>query len=301
MPAEPRDSSRLMVVDRNSGKIVHDRFANLLKYLSHDDLVVFNQTKVIPARIITKKPTGGKLEIFLLKQVDNYVWECLSKPGITGKFALGEVIDKKDEILTIKFSLDRDELMRLGEIPLPPYIKRSETSVQRLGNKYQTVYAKTEGSVAAPTAGFHFTPELMDKIPHKAFVTLHVGLGTFQPVKVEDVEEHKMHTEWYDIGGAEVQRGKGAKKIVAVGTTSVRTLESWANSGKTSGETDIFIYPGYKFKVVDAMITNFHLPKSTLLMLVSAFAGTELMRKAYAEAIAKKYRFFSFGDAMLIL
>ena len=306
VPVEPRDHARLMVVNRQNGTIEHDYFYNLPNYLKSDDLVVFNQTKVIPARILTTKPTGGRLEVFLHKQLSEYEWECLTRPGITGKFGLGEVLERNEDTAKIRFNLTREKLLKLGEMPLPPYIRRFKDSRDQDNyDKYQTIYARDEGSVAAPTAGFHFTQKMLDRLPNKAFVTLHVGLGTFAPVKVENIEEHKMHAESYWIPEFTMNNVKftmkNKKRIVAVGTTSVRTLESWGNTGKLAGETNIFIYPGYEFKVVDAMVTNFHLPKSTLLMLVSAFAGRELIRQAYAEAVKEKYRFFSFGDGMVIV
>jgi S-adenosylmethionine:tRNA ribosyltransferase-isomerase len=320
-PVEPRDSSRLLVLDRGSQRITHDHFYNLQKYLSAEDLFVFNETKVFQARLLGKKETGGAIEILLLSLVPpplipppslgggrGVVWNFIGRNIGRAKKVLfdegleGEIVQPG----TIKFNLNSAELMRtldvIGHTPLPPYmasdVDRDDPNIR---HKYQTVYARELGSAAAPTAGFHFTAELMQKLPNKAFVTLHVGLGTFAPVKEENIEEHKMHSEWYKVPEETKDKLKSAKSIVAVGTTSVRTLETFANTGKCEGDTDIFIYPGYKFKKVDKMITNFHLPKSTLLMLVSAFAGRDLIMKAYEEAVKEKYRFFSFGDAMLIL
>jgi S-adenosylmethionine:tRNA ribosyltransferase-isomerase len=299
-PATPRDSSRLMVVNRRDGSIRHDIFRNLLKYLRQDDTVVFNQTKVIPARIRYMKSSGGRQEIFLLRQTSEWEWEALCKPGLRvgEKTMVGAVVAVDEEgIVKINTELTKDELLSMGQTPLPPYIKIQGpmTKVQ-----YQTVYARDDGSVAAPTAGLHFSSQLLKKIPNKEFLTLHVGLGTFKPVKVARVEDHVMHSEYYQIPPQTLKGIRLAKRVVAVGTTTVRTLESWARTGKTGGDTDIFIYPGFEFKVVGAMVTNFHLPKSTLMMLVCAFAGKELIFKAYETAIKEKYRFFSFGDGMLI-
>ena len=300
-PAVTRDSSRLMVVNRKTGEISHDYFYNLLKYLSPDDLLVFNDTKVFPARLFGHKPTGGKVEVLLLRPG----WQFISHPGIKDgqKIVFTEKLSARVVNGELKFNVDNAELMQLldeiGHTPLPPYIEapRGVDSEKKTRRRYQTVYAKNSGSAAAPTAGFHFTKRLLNKIPNKVYVTLHVGLGTFLPVKSEKIEDHKMHEEYYEISNSAKGQVIGAKRVVAVGTTSVRVLESdWDKH-----ETNIFIYPGYKFKHVDAMITNFHLPKSTLLMLVSAFTGRDLIMKAYKEAIKEKYRFFSFGDAMLIL
>ncbi len=301
-PASPRDHSRLMILDRSSKEVTHDYFYNLTKYLRPDDLLVFNQTKVIPARLYGTKETGGKVEVLLLPNQGqfNFIGRNIgrAKKILFDNGLIGKITES-----TIKFNCDyADVLAKLSDIghtPLPPYIHAGEwLSEPKLRQMYQTIYAKDQGSVAAPTAGLHFTKELLEKIPNKAYVTLHVGLGTFLPVKTENILDHKMHSEYFEIEGAEAQRIKGAKgRVIAVGTTSVRVLESdWDKH-----ETNIFIYPGYKFKHVDAMITNFHQPKSTLMMLVSAFAGRELIMKAYQEAVDKKYRFHSFGDAMLII
>ena len=287
-PIEPRDHSRLLILDTRSQKIVHDYFYNLPKYLSPEDVLVFNKSKVFPARLFGKKSTGGKVEILLLRHIKNSSWEYLSHPGIKegSKITFDQGVTAKLENGLLKFSLNYSQLMSkllsIGHIPIPPYISPEErVSEPKLRRRYQTVYATEIGSVAAPTAGFHFTKKLLAKIPNKEFVTLHVGLGTFRPVKTENITEHQMHSEWYSVSGDTVssliKSKKEGKRIIAVGTTTVRTLETWANTGKTEGETNIFIYPGYKFKIVDAMITNFHLPKSTLLMLVSAFADRELI------------------------
>ncbi|MGC9048748.1 MAG: tRNA preQ1(34) S-adenosylmethionine ribosyltransferase-isomerase QueA [Patescibacteria group bacterium] len=327
-PVRPRDNSRLMVLNRQQKTIEHDFFYNLGKYLRPGDVLVANDSKVIPARLIGKKESGGRAEILLLKQISDDIWEALVKNCKIGDKILfpysreyenrkndglfGEIVRKTENgVWEIKFNLGNKKLMkviyRMGKAPTPPYIKR----ISNL-KEYQTIYAKRNGSVAAPTAGFHFTKKLMDKLKKQGiqfeFVTLHVGLGTFQPVKVEEIEKHQMHEEWAEIKPGVAERLNQAKKekrrIIAVGTTSVRVLESFAVNGELkAGEKwiDLFIYPNYQFKFVEAMITNFHLPKSTLLMLVSAFAGRDFIFRAYQEAIEKKYRFYSFGDAMLIL
>ena len=300
-PLGLRDASRLMIIDRKTGRISHDYFYNLPKYLKPDDLVVFNDTRVFPARLYGKKETGGKVEILLLNiKKGEFVGKNIGRAKRVrfDSNLEGEIVRPG----VIKFNVDSDRLTeiigRIGHIPLPPYVTpEGQGERPKLARSYNTVYAKEKGSAAVPTAGFHFTEKLLNKIPNKVFVTLHVGLGTFAPVRSEEIENHVMHSEFFRIGGTESQRIKGAKRVVAVGTTSVRVLESdW-----TKNETNIFIYPGYKFKYVDAMITNFHLPESTLLMLVCAFAGRDLIMKAYREAIKQKYRFYSFGDAMLII
>ncbi|MBO8136537.1 MAG: tRNA preQ1(34) S-adenosylmethionine ribosyltransferase-isomerase QueA [Desulfotomaculum sp.] len=326
-PLNRRDQSRLMVLHRNSGVLEHRHFNEIIKFLRPGDTLVINETKVLPARLYGKrKATGAKIEVLLLKQQTGTCWEALVKPGkrakvgdtltfTDGKQVLleADIIDKTEaggRVLEFKYTGNFLELLdRIGTMPLPPYIKKELQDRDR----YQTVYARKEGSAAAPTAGLHFTEELLHQVQQKgitvARLLLHVGLGTFRPVKVEDIREHKMHQEYYevtketaDIINAAKERGN---KVVAVGTTSVRTLETAAGAdGKVkpgSGWTDIFIYPGYKFKCVDALITNFHLPKSTLMMLVAAFAGKDKIMKAYEEAVKEKYRFFSFGDAMLII
>ena len=324
-PCPQRDGSRLMVVDRQKRKIHHTQFSQIGEFLPTRSLLVINETKVIPARLIGRKlPTGGKIELLLTRQKGENTWEALVKPGrrvthgtrITfGEGALtGKVLAKSSlGLYTVRFKYNGDFeeiLAQVGRVPLPPYIKREPSRTDK--EEYQCVYAKEAGAIAAPTAGLHFTLALLDKLKrdgiHRVTLTLHVGLGTFQPVKVENIEMHKMHSEYFEFSQAsasQINTAKGeGRKIVAVGTTSVRTLETVASDCSVDsyqGYTDIFIYPGYQFKVVDALVTNFHLPKSTLLMLVSAFAGREFIFEAYQEAIAQKYRFYSYGDAMLIL
>lgn len=320
-PAEPRDSSKLMVLNKNTKEIEHKIFRNIIDYLKAGDVLVRNSTKVIPARLIGKKETGGIHEVFLLKRINLDTWEVLInkakkvKIGQTltfGDILKGELLEIKDDgNRIIKFLYDgsfEEILDKLGQMPLPPYI------TEKLENKerYQTVYAIKGQSVAAPTAGLHFTEDLFDKIKEKGIevvdVFLEVGLGTFRPVQVENVLEHKMHSEFYEVPKEAVNIINKAKKegrrIIAVGTTAIRTLESACNDEglltEKKDDTEIFIYPGYKFKVVDALITNFHLPKSTLLMLVSALAGKDFIFKAYDEAVKNKYKFFSFGDATFI-
>ena len=323
-PLEDRSSSRLMVLDRKTGEIEHHIFKEVIDYLNPGDCLVVNNTKVIPARLFgSKEGTEAKIEILLLKRKENDVWETLVKPGKKAKpgtiisfgdgLLTGEVIDVVEEgNRLIKFTYDgifEEILDQLGQMPLPPYI----THQLKDKNRYQTVYAKHDGSAAAPTAGLHFTPELLEAIKAKgvniAHVTLHVGLGTFRPVKVEDVTNHHMHSEFYIVEEDQAKLINETKqrggKIVSVGTTSCRTLESATDDQGVlhagSGWTDIFIYPGYQFKMIDRLITNFHLPDSTLLMLVSALAGKDNIMAAYEEAVKERYRFFSFGDAMLII
>ena len=322
-PLEDRSSSRLLILDKETGKTEHHIFKEIIDYLNPGDCLVINDTKVIPARLIGEKVgTGAKIEVLLLKRKEKDVWETLVKPGkkmkvgaqvsFGGGLLTGEVIDVVEEgNRLIKFHYEgifEEVLDQLGEMPLPPYI----THQLKDRNRYNTVYAKNEGSAAAPTAGLHFTPELLDAIQKKgvdiARVTLHVGLGTFRPVKVEDVTEHHMHSEFYQVdeeAAEKINRAKdGAGRVICVGTTSCRTIESAADETghlkPCSGWTEIFIYPGYKFKMLDCLITNFHLPESTLIMLVSALAGKEHVMAAYEEAVKEKYRFFSFGDAMFI-
>lgn len=322
-PLKDRAGSRLLVLDKETGKIEHKNFRNIIEYLNPGDCLVMNNTRVIPARLYgVKEDTGGKIEFLLLKRIDLNTWNVILKPGKrarTGaRFVFGdgllkaEVIEvKPDGNRIVRFEYDGvwEELLdKLGEMPLPPYIKEKLEDKER----YQTVYSKIEGSAAAPTAGLHFTNELLEAIKDKgvktAYLTLHVGLGTFRPVSVENVEEHIMHTEHYEVSqeAAEIinETRKNGGRIIAVGTTSVRTLETVAEDNGTMkaeiGDTSIFIYPGYKFKVTDSIITNFHLPESTLLMLVSAFAGKENIFAAYKKAVKEKYRSFSFGDAMLL-
>ena len=323
-PLKDRSSSRLLILNKNTGELKHEVFSNIINYLNKGDVLVLNDTKVIPARLIgEKEDTGAVIEILLLKDIGNDTWECLGKPGkrlkigTIIKFGDGslkcEVVEKLDEgIIHVKLIYEgilMEILDKLGTMPLPPYIHEKLEDQSR----YQTVYAKVSGSAAAPTAGLHFTKDLLKEIENKgiiiAYVTLHVGLGTFRPVEVENVLDHKMHSEYYVMNKETADILNEAKdegrRIVAVGTTSTRTLETIAtnNNGRfeaCSGDTDIFIYPGYEFKAIDALITNFHLPKSTLVMLVSALASKEYIMKAYKEAINNKYRFFSFGDAMFI-
>lgn len=323
-PLEDRSSSRLMHVDRQNGTIEHKVFSDVIDYLQEGDCLVINDTKVIPARLFgTREGHEGKVEILLLKRKENDIWETLVKPGKKCKpgtmltFGEGllkaevlEVVEDGNRLIKFYYEGIFEEILdKLGQMPLPPYI----THELKDKNRYQTVYAKNEGSAAAPTAGLHFTKELLEKINEKgiviAHVTLHVGLGTFRPVKVENILEHHMHSEFFVIEEEEAAKINKAKeeghRVVSVGTTSCRTLESAATvEGRvnaSSGWTDIFIYPGYKFKLIDGLITNFHLPESTLLMLVSAFAGKENMMGAYEEAVKERYRFFSFGDAMIII
>ena len=322
-PLEKRDDSKLMVLDKKTGKIKHEIFSNIINYLNKNDILVLNDTKVMPARIIGEKAdTKAVIEILLLKNVNNDNWECLTKPA--KRIKEGTIVTFGDGILkatcigigeegirTMKFEytgIFYEILDKLGSMPLPPYIKEKLKDKER----YQTVYAKNIGSSAAPTAGLHFTKELLSAIEKKGikicYITLHVGLGTFRPVNVEDVTNHKMHSELYNMSSQVAEILNNAKKkgqrIVSVGTTSTRTLETimtkYGEFKEVSGWTDIFIYPGYKFKAIDAQITNFHLPKSTLIMLVSAFATKEIILNAYNEAVKNRYRFFSFGDSMFI-
>lgn len=322
-PLDKRDDSKLMIVDKDNGSIEHKTFHDIINYLSKDDVLVLNNTKVIPARLIgTKIETNATIEVLLLETIKKDTWRCLVKPAKRVK--IGTIINFGDGILKAKCINIGEEgirefeflydgifyeiLDKLGSMPLPPYIK------EKLKNKdrYQTVYARVLGSAAAPTAGLHFTEELLNKIKEKeitiCYITLHVGLGTFRPVNVEDVTKHKMHSEYYSmskkVANTLNKAKKENKKIIAVGTTTTRTLETIMNKynefKECSGHTDIFIYPGYKFKAIDGLITNFHLPKSTLIMLVSAFSSKDIIMKAYNEAIKNNYRFFSFGDSMFI-
>ena len=322
-PLEQRDSSRLLILDKKTGERTHRIFHDIIDYLHEGDCLVINNTKVIPARLIGEREgTGGKVEVLLLKRKTDNVWETLVKPGKKARpgmrlsFGGGllhaevqEVVDEGNRLIRFEYEGIFEEILdQLGQMPLPPYI----THQLKDKNRYQTVYAKYEGSAAAPTAGLHFTEELLQKIQEKgvkiARVTLHVGLGTFRPVKVDDVTQHHMHTEFYHVSqeAADIinETKKQGGRVICVGTTSCRTIESAADGQgvvqATEGDTDIFIYPGYQFKVLDCLITNFHLPESTLLMLVSALAGKENIMAAYKEAVEMKYRFFSFGDAMFI-
>ena len=322
-PLEDRSGSRLLVLDKETGETEHHIFREIVNYLNPGDCLVINDTKVIPARLIGEKEgTGAKVEVLLLKRKENNIWETLVKPGRKMKpgarlvFGNGllkaeviGVVEEGNRLIRFEYEGIFEEILdQLGQMPLPPYI----THQLEDKNRYQTVYAKHSGSAAAPTAGLHFTPELLDEIKEKgveiAHVTLHVGLGTFRPVKVENIQEHHMHSEFYRIEQSEADKINRAKeeghRVICVGTTSCRTVESAADENgrlrECSGWTEIFIYPGYKFKVLDALITNFHLPESTLIMLVSALAGREHVLAAYEEAIRERYRFFSFGDAMFI-
>ena len=322
-PIKKRDESRLMVLDRKEKSIEHRKFKDIIKYLRPGDVLVRNNTKVIPARLYGKKETGANVEFLLLNNIEGDIWECIVRPG--NKLHVGTKVIFEDGLLKaeileimeggtrkVKFiykGIFNEILDKIGLMPLPPYIHEELKEKDR----YQTVYAKYEGSAAAPTAGLHFTEELFEDLRKKgveiANVTLHVGIGTFRPVKEETVEEHKMHTEHFYIKKEDVEKINNAKKekrrVIAVGTTSCRVLESIADENgfvkETEEDTGIFIYPGYKFKCIDGLITNFHLPQSTLLMLVSALAGKDYIMKAYKEAVKEKYRFFSFGDAMLII
>ena len=323
-PLEDRSSSRLLVLDKETGATSHHIFKEITGYLKEGDCLVINDTKVIPARLYGhKEETGAVIEILLLKRRENDIWECLVKPGKKARpgakitfgdgILEGEIIDVVDEgnrLIQFHYEGIFEEILdQLGQMPLPPYI----THKLKDKNRYQTVYAKNEGSAAAPTAGLHFTKELLEQVKAKgvniAHVTLHVGLGTFRPVKVDDVEQHHMHSEFYIVEEDQAKLINDTKKnggrVIAVGTTSCRTLESATGEDGVlksgSGWTEIFIYPGYKFKMIDGLITNFHLPESTLVMLVSALAGKENILHAYEVAVQEKYRFFSFGDAMLIL
>ena len=321
-PIEKRDESRLMVLNREDQSIEHKKFKDIIDYLEPGDCLVRNNTKVIPARLYGKKATGAKIEFLLLNQIEGDIWESIVRPG--HKLKPGTEVEFGDGLLKatvldimpggtrkVEFKYDgifNEILDKIGLMPLPPYIHESLKD----NDRYQTVYARYEGSAAAPTAGLHFTPELFEKLKQKgvevANVTLHVGIGTFRPVKVENVEEHHMHSEHYYIKQEDVDEINNAKKngkrVIGVGTTSCRVLETIADEKgfvkPTEGDTQIFIYPGYKFKCLDGLITNFHLPESTLIMLVSALAGKEYIMRAYNEAVKERYRFFSFGDAMFI-
>lgn len=323
-PIEPRDHSRLLVLNRRQKSRSDHHFYELGQFLNPGDLLIFNDSRVIPARLFARKEQadGAKIEVFLLRQLAPGEWECLVRPGkrvhpgahllfnegMTG--LVTQVCESGGRIIQFDTGIDfHDWMLRNGETPLPPYINQKLDQPER----YQTVYSKNEGSVAAPTAGLHFTPDLLNKLTSKGiqtgFLTLHVGLGTFRPVQVDQVEEHHMHSEFFTLSEDLVERIAATKKaggrVIAVGTTSVRVLESQAGADGTlkpgSGETSIFIYPGFSFKVIDGLITNFHLPKSSLIMLVSAFAGSDFIKETYKYAVEQKYRFFSFGDAMLIL
>ncbi len=321
-PIEPRDHSRLLHINKDSGTLSHKQFYDITDFLNSGDLLVVNNSRVLPARLYGKKAqTNANIELLLLEQKEHLIWETLVKPGKKAKIGTkiifsdelyGEIIDiLPDKNRLIKFTCDGnfyEILDKLGHMPLPPYITEKLSDKER----YQTVYSKENGSAAAPTAGLHFTDEILEKIKDKgvniAYVTLHVGLGTFRPVKVDDINAHKMHSEHYVLPKETADlinlTHANGKRVFAVGTTSCRTLESAASANEISaseGYTDIFIYPGYKFKVIDGLITNFHLPQSTLIMLVSAFCGFDNTMNAYKVAVEEKYRFFSFGDAMIIV
>lgn len=322
-PLPDRDQSRLLVLHRDSGQLEHSHFADILTYLREGDVLVSNNTRVIPARLFGRKEaTGALIEVFLLRQLEQKKWEVLVRPGKRVKpgtriiFGAGELVGVPTEttasggrIMEFQYEgIFQEILSRLGQVPLPPYIKKQLADPER----YQTVYAKEPGSAAAPTAGLHFTPALIDAVRAKGVewveLLLHVGLGTFRPVKEEDILQHKMHAEYFEIteqAAEQINRALAEKRrVIAVGTTSTRALESAFAAGKVqagSGWTEIYIYPGYQFKVITGLVTNFHLPKSTLIMLVSALAGREKIMQAYAGAVRERYRFFSFGDAMLIL
>ena len=319
-PIEPRNASRLMVLDPLNETIEHHHFFELKQFLTEGDTLIFNDTRVIPARLIGRRETGGRVEVFLLRRIDGNHWETLVKPGkkaqIGNKIIFSEELSCKvvshtdfgGRVVEFQFNGIFEEILdRLGETPLPPYIHEKLEDTER----YQTVYNRERGSAAAPTAGLHFTKEQMadlkDSGINLGFVTLHVGLGTFRPVNVENIEEHVMHEEYFSLTQETVdlirRTKENHKRVIAVGTTSIRTLESAVVDGELkamSGATNIFIYPGYEFKVIDAIITNFHLPKSTLIMLISAFGGREFILRAYEEAVKERYRFFSFGDALLL-
>jgi S-adenosylmethionine:tRNA ribosyltransferase-isomerase len=322
VPEEPRDHSRLLVVDHNLKTMEDRHFYEIDQFLEPGDLIIFNDTRVIPARLFAKREgTEAKVEVFLIREMGQNEWECLVRPGKRGKPGVKlifseNVIGEVSGVVegggrTVQFPPElrfREWLQRSGETPLPPYIHNKQVEPER----YQTIYSKYEGSVAAPTAGLHFTDQVLERLKTKGvqlgFLTLHVGLGTFRPVKTEVVEEHRMHSEVFSLPSDLVQRiydtkNKG-KRVIAVGTTVVRVLESQAREDGTlnpgSGETAIFIYPGFQFKIIDGLITNFHLPKSTLLMLISAFAGQQFITECYRHAVEERYRFFSFGDAMFI-
>jgi len=322
-PCERRDNSRLLVLDRENGRVYHKHFADIVDYLNEGDTLILNDTKVIPARIFGTKTSGAVVEFLLLKCLDDGCWECLAGPGKKAKtndeFIFGDglmrgkvknVLENGNRVMEFIYNGNIYEILdQIGNMPLPPYITEQLADKDR----YQTVYAKNLGSAAAPTAGLHFTDELFEKLKKKGvnvgFVTLHVGLGTFRPVKVEKIEDHVMHTESYHIPKETADlinsTKEAGKRVVCVGTTSCRTLESASSKDgrveECSNDTEIFIYPGYKFKCMDGLITNFHLPESTLIMLVSAFAGYESTMNAYKIAVEEKYRFFSFGDAMIII
>ena len=312
IPAHPRDSAKLMVIHKNTKEIEHKIFRDIVDYMRSEDILVLNETKVIRARLLGKKVTGARVEVFLLKKIKPRTWQTLVRPGSKVKEGAEIIFSQNvkgkcvrhlsDGTRYFEFNADDKELEKIGEVPLPPYITSRESQPE----EYQTVYANVPGSVAAPTAGLHFTPELIDKIRNKGIkvlkISLDVGLDTFKPIEVEEIERHRMHTEFYRIPkevADDIKKRKG--RLFAVGTTVVRTLESWAKTRKLSGYTNLYIYPPYEFKVVDALITNFHIPRSSLIVLTSAFASRELVMQSYGIALEKGYRFFSFGDACLFL
>lgn len=311
-PMKERSKCRLMVLDRAKHTIEHKTFEDIVGYIKPADLLVLNDTKVIPARLFGKRKTGGKVEIFLLEK-KNPVCEALLRPSgrlkegekiILESGAEAEVLGRGEVGRFVRLDRPIDEILKSGHVPLPPYIDRVDIPEDK--NSYQTVYAANDGATASPTAGLHFTKELLAGLKcHTAYVTLHTNYGTFAPIKVENIENHKIHKEYFEISSETIETVSATKrklgKVFAVGTTSARALEYWSKTGKASGDNDLFVYPGFEFKIVDHLITNFHLPKSTLMLLVSAFAGREFILEAYRKAAEKKYRFFSYGDAMLIL
>lgn len=311
-PLKERHKAKLLVLNRAQGTIEHYLFEDVLKFLNKDDLLVLNNTKVLTCRLMGRKATGGKVEVLLTRRKTGSIFECLIQPSRTKTgekiiFAEGKITGIISGRGEISFKLpDANAIYQFGQVPLPPYIKREPEDLDKV--YYQTVYAEKEGAIASPTAGLHFTDEILKEIASlgidTAYLTLHVGLGTFKPVKSEDITEHQMEPEYFNLPKNAQEKIESArlnkKRILAVGTTSLRALESYAN-GVKEGNTDLFIYPGYKFKIVDSLLTNFHLPKTTLFMLVCAFGGEALMKKAYQEAVGQKYRFYSYGDAMLII
>jgi S-adenosylmethionine:tRNA ribosyltransferase-isomerase len=313
IPAEPRDASRLMVVDVRRGTIAHHTFRDLPRFLLPGDALVLNETKVMPARLEVKKPTGGGVELLFLRDLGpdrGGAWEVLARPSKRLRPGLQlraggdrlELLESLGDGRWAVFAPDVPGLLeRSGRMPLPPYIRPTPETE----NRYQTVYARNEGSAAAPTAGFHFTERVLEEVEHTgahiARITLHVGVGTFMPVRTEKLEEHRMHAEHYSVPREAAQTVHRARRVVAAGTTVARTLETWTASGEAEGESELFIYPGYRWRAVDTLLTNFHLPRSTLLAMVMSFGGEELVKEAYVTAVEERYRFYSFGDAMLLL
>jgi S-adenosylmethionine:tRNA ribosyltransferase-isomerase len=312
-PTEPRDASRLMVVDVRRGTIAHHTFRDLPRFLLPGDALVLNETKVLPARLDAKKPTGGEVELLFLRDLGpdrGSAWEVLARPSKRLRSGLGllaggdrlELVESLGDGHWVVSALDvRDLLERSGRMPLPPYIRPTSESESR----YQTVYARNEGSAAAPTAGFHFTERVLEGVERAgariASITLHVGVGTFMPVRTERLEEHRMHAERYSVPREAARIVEASSRVVAAGTTVARTLETWAATGEAEGESELFVYPGYRWRSVDTLLTNFHLPRSTLLAMVMSFGGEDLVREAYRTAVSERYRFYSFGDAMLLL